>query len=138
MQLQLKPCCCLQDHPACLAAFKTKAELGNISITDEMLAKNGNVRLRAIINYLLRRKGPLTSTGCDHGAFVSTKGALKTTSWLLLLCQTWLPSHAQVCRLQQNEAAWDSHSTSYRTTSKHIARTQVLLSCTSASRSMPQ
>ena len=46
MQLQLKPCCCLQDHPACLAAFKTKAELGNISITDEMLAKNGKLTVQ--------------------------------------------------------------------------------------------
>ena len=65
----------MQDHPACLLAFKTKEELGGIAITDEMLGRNGNVRPKALLNYLLRRKGPLTSTGCDHGAFVSTKRA---------------------------------------------------------------
>ena len=63
----------MQDHPACLVAFKTKEALGAIAITDEMLGRNGNVRAGALLNYLLRRKGPLTSTGCDHGAFVSTK-----------------------------------------------------------------
>lgn len=31
--------------------------------------------MRAIMKYLLFKKGPLTSTGCDHGAFVSTNGA---------------------------------------------------------------
>lgn len=32
------------------------------------------IRKRAILNYFLRRLGPLTTTGCDHGAFLSTLG----------------------------------------------------------------
>ena len=28
-----------------------------------------------MLKYALFRKGPLTTTGCDHGAFVSTTGA---------------------------------------------------------------
>ena len=66
---------CVQDHPACLTAFQLKPEMGDISQLDEMLGRKGQVRPKAILNYLLRRKGPLTSTGCDHGAFLSTRGA---------------------------------------------------------------
>jgi len=65
----------LQDHPAVLSAFYLKEEAGPISLTDELLHSSGRIRVRAIAKYLLFRKGPLTSTGCDHGAFVSTNGA---------------------------------------------------------------
>ena len=65
---------CAQDHPACLSAFYLKEEAGPISVTDELLHQDGRIRLRAILNYALFRKGPLTTTGCDHGAFVSTTG----------------------------------------------------------------
>ena len=67
-----------QDHPACLTAFYLKEEAGPISITDELLHSSGRIRVRAFMKYLLFRKGPLTSTGCDHGAFVSTKGTSLT------------------------------------------------------------
>ena len=62
----------LQDHPACLSSFTLKPSAGPISITDHLLTKSGRLRAGAVLNYALRRKGPLTSTGCDHGAFVST------------------------------------------------------------------
>lgn len=62
----------LQDHPACLSAFTLKPSAGAISITDHLLTKSGRLRAGAVLNYALRRRGPLTSTGCDHGAFVST------------------------------------------------------------------
>ena len=62
----------LQDHPACLSAFTLKASAGAISITDHLLTRSGRLRAGAVLNYALRRRGPLTSTGCDHGAFVST------------------------------------------------------------------
>lgn len=65
----------LQDHPAVLSAFYLKDEAGPISLTDELLHSSGRIRVRAIAKYLLFKKGPLTSTGCDHGAFVSTNGA---------------------------------------------------------------
>ncbi|KAK9805156.1 hypothetical protein WJX72_002610 [[Myrmecia] bisecta] len=64
----------MQDHPACLTAFHAKEEVGAIAITDEIYHKSGRLRTRAMLNYFLRRKGPLTTTGCDHGAFVSTAG----------------------------------------------------------------
>ena len=62
----------LQDHPACLSAFTLRASAGAISITDHLLTKSGRLRAGAVLNYALRRRGPLTSTGCDHGAFIST------------------------------------------------------------------
>ena len=75
-QLTYQPdrCLPLQDHPAVLSAFYLKEEAGPISVTDELMHSDGRIRLRAIMKYLLFKKGPLTTTGCDHGAFVSTKG----------------------------------------------------------------
>jgi hypothetical protein len=53
-----------------------KESAGPISVTDELLHQDGRIRLRAIAKYLLFKKGPLATTGCDHGAFVSTAGGL--------------------------------------------------------------
>ncbi|CAL8465624.1 g5160 [Coccomyxa elongata] len=64
----------MQDHPACLSAFYLKESAGAISVTDELLHTNGRIRTRAILKYLLFKKGPLATTGCDHGAFVCTAG----------------------------------------------------------------
>ena len=33
------------------------------------------IRTRAALAYALFKKGPLTSTGCDHGAFINTLSA---------------------------------------------------------------
>ena len=33
------------------------------------------LKKRAILQYLLFKKGPLTTTACDHGAFINTLGA---------------------------------------------------------------
>jgi fatty acid photodecarboxylase len=62
----------LQDHPAALVSFTLKPSAGPIAITDELMHASGRIRAQAALNYLLRRRGPLASTGCDHGAFVST------------------------------------------------------------------
>ena len=69
-------CGVTQDHAACLVSYLLKEEAGPIAVTDELLRTNGALRLRAKLNYALRRRGPLTTTGCDHGAFVDTKGPL--------------------------------------------------------------
>lgn len=41
---------------------------------DDIYSAKGTIRKRAILAYLLRGAGPLTSTGCDRGAFVRTAG----------------------------------------------------------------
>lgn len=65
----------LQDHPACLTAAPLKSKYQGISISDHIYNEKGRIRKRAIASYFLLGKGPLTSTGCDHGAFVCTPGA---------------------------------------------------------------
>ncbi|CAD7704784.1 unnamed protein product [Ostreobium quekettii] len=65
----------LQDHPAVLSAFRMKSEHADKAMTTKVYNKKGKVRKRTILNYLLRRRGPLTTTGCDRGAFVDTTGS---------------------------------------------------------------
>ena len=50
-------------------------DLQGVSVTDELIDKRGRVRLSAILNYLVRGRGPLATTGCDHGALISTRGS---------------------------------------------------------------
>ncbi len=33
-----------------------------------------NLKKRSLLQYFLFKQGPLTTTGCDHGAFVKTNG----------------------------------------------------------------
>lgn len=62
----------LQDQPACLAATPLKKQHDGESISDHIYNSKGQLRKRAIAAYMLFGKGPLTSTGCDHGAFMRT------------------------------------------------------------------
>ena len=64
----------VQDHPAALASWICKEEWRPKSITDEMVTRKGNIRVSAVLKYLLGGRGPLSSTGCDHGALVNTRG----------------------------------------------------------------
>ncbi|KAK9820721.1 hypothetical protein WJX74_003026 [Apatococcus lobatus] len=64
----------LQDHPAALTAFSLRSEKDGISITDHIYRKSGEIRMRAISNYYLRGRGPLATTACDHGAYMTTSG----------------------------------------------------------------
>lgn len=65
----------LQDQPAVLTAAPLAKKHEGASVTDHIYNPRGGLRKRAIANYLLRGRGPLTSTGCDHGAFVRTPAA---------------------------------------------------------------
>jgi choline dehydrogenase-like flavoprotein len=62
----------LQDQPAVLTAAPVKPKYDGTCMTDNIYNEKGGLRKRAIINYLLRRRGPLATTGCDHGAFIRT------------------------------------------------------------------
>jgi fatty acid photodecarboxylase len=62
----------LQDQPACLTAAPLKAKYEGTSLTDHIYSPKGNLRKRALAAFFLLGKGPLTSTGCDHGAFLRT------------------------------------------------------------------
>lgn len=64
----------LQDQPACLTAVPLKPQYDGTALSDHIYNSKGQIRKRAVLNYLLRRRGPLTTTGCDHGGFVRTAG----------------------------------------------------------------
>ena len=64
----------LQDHPATLVAYLTEEEFRDLSITGQIYDKQSRVRVPAVLQYLVNKTGPLATTGCDHGAFLSTIG----------------------------------------------------------------
>lgn len=59
------------DH--CRLNLNLRASLLSLP-SDDIYNAQGQIRKRAILSYLLQGRGPLTSTGCDRGAFVRTAG----------------------------------------------------------------
>ena len=66
----------LQDHPAVVRAveFKPEFQHKDICSTDIYFNSKGGIRPPVVLNWLLRRRGPFCTTGCDYGAFVATDG----------------------------------------------------------------
>lgn len=64
----------LQDHPAAVVSFKTPVR--GVSVTSK-LRLFGMTNPFPILQWLLFKTGLLTSTGCDHGAFVRTSASVK-------------------------------------------------------------
>jgi len=62
----------LQDHPAVVVSFNTPKK--GISVTSK-LRLFGVTNPFPVLKWYLFRTGLLTSTGCDHGAFVRTSAA---------------------------------------------------------------
>lgn len=61
----------LQDHPAAVVSFKTPVK--GVSVTSKLrLYSTGLTNPFPVLRWLLFKTGLLTSTGCDHGAFVRT------------------------------------------------------------------
>ena len=68
----------LQDHPAVLSAYVLNEDVvGREAITDYIYDEDGNLNPKQVLNWAVMGKGPLTSTGCDRGAFVKTDKSLK-------------------------------------------------------------
>lgn len=65
----------LQDHPAALVAARAKPEFEQLSVTSEVYDEKCNIRVGAVLQYLFGRRGPLATTGCDHGAFLRTSAS---------------------------------------------------------------
>lgn len=59
----------LQDHPAAVVSFRTPNK--GVSVTSK-LRLFGMVNPFPPLNWILFKTGIMTSTGCDHGAFVKT------------------------------------------------------------------
>lgn len=72
--------------------------------TDDIYNSKGQIRKRAILSYLLRGSGVLTSTGCDRGAFVRTAGAFvvgSVVSFGSRLCSFFAHCECRRSRQQQ-------------------------------------
>jgi len=59
----------LQDHPAAVVSYQTPKK--GVSVTSK-LKLFGRTNPLPVLQWLLFKTGLLTSTGCDHGAFVRT------------------------------------------------------------------
>lgn len=64
--------CNLQDHPAAVVSFRTPKK--GVSVTSK-LRLFGKTNPFPVLQWMLMKKGLLTSTGCDHGAFVRTSAS---------------------------------------------------------------
>lgn len=65
----------LQDHPGILVSCALNPSKKDECLTDQIYKSGSSkIRKRALLAYALFKKGPLTTTGCDHGAFVNTLG----------------------------------------------------------------
>jgi choline dehydrogenase-like flavoprotein len=62
----------LQDHPATLVASLFQERFRELCLTHGIYGRGTRVRLSAVAKLLLWGQGPLTTTGCDRGAFVRT------------------------------------------------------------------
>ena len=64
----------LQDHPAIVTSYACKDEQAGISVTSKIRVKGTTLtNPKVALQWLFKKKGPLTSTGCDHGGFFKTK-----------------------------------------------------------------
>ena len=69
----------LQDHPAAVVSYACAPGNDGISVTSKIRVKGTTLtNPKVLLQWLLKRKGPLTSTGCDHGGFFRTKTDLKS------------------------------------------------------------
>jgi len=65
----------LQDHPAVVVAHEITQPLG---ISDDLfMLKSKMPKPQHVLQWALFGTGPLTSPGCDHGAFLKTQPGLK-------------------------------------------------------------
>jgi len=62
----------LQDHPAAVVSFRTPKK--GVSVTSK-LRLFGKTNPIPVLQWLIFKRGLLTSTGCDHGGFVRTTAA---------------------------------------------------------------
>ena len=63
----------LQDHPAVLSAYTLKSQYEDMAVTN-VFGKDGKIRRSVLLQYAFLKRGPLCTTSCDHGAFVTTPG----------------------------------------------------------------
>ena len=66
----------LQDHPACVVSYSSLVK--GVSVTSLLRLGGGKLsNPKPYVQWLAKRAGLLTSTGCDHGGFFKTRADLE-------------------------------------------------------------
>jgi choline dehydrogenase-like flavoprotein len=69
----------LQDHPASVVSYACSKGNEGISVTSVIRIPGTTLNNpKVVLDWLLNKSGPLTSTGCDHGGFFKTKNSLES------------------------------------------------------------
>lgn len=70
----------LQDHPAAVVSYACKPGNTGVSTSSQLRLKKGSSipNPKAFLQWLIKGNGPLTTTGCDHGAYVKTLNNLES------------------------------------------------------------
>jgi choline dehydrogenase-like flavoprotein len=64
----------LQDHPAAVVSYECSKGNEGISVTSVIRIPGTTINNpKVVLDWMLNKSGPLTSTGCDHGGFFKTK-----------------------------------------------------------------
>jgi hypothetical protein len=58
-------------------------------VTSQIYNKSNNIKVGAVLQYLFSKSGPLATTGCDHGAFISTTGGGRCGRCHCPTCTCW-------------------------------------------------
>lgn len=67
----------LQDHPATVVSYECSKGNEGVSVTSVIRIPGTTINNpKVVLDWVLNKSGPLTSTGCDHGAFFKTKEEL--------------------------------------------------------------
>lgn len=81
----------LQDHPAAVVSYEVKPEHTGISVTSKIrIPGTKYTNPQVLLQWLVRRSGPFTSVGCDHGGFFKTEEGLESPD----LQMRFLPARA--------------------------------------------
>lgn len=69
----------LQDHPAAVVSYQCSEGNEGISVTSKIRIPGTTIpNPKYILQWFLRGSGPLTSVGCDHGAYFKTDSNFKS------------------------------------------------------------
>ena len=81
----------LQDHPAAVVSYECSKGNEGVSVTSVIRFKGTRfANPKVLLQWFLKKTGPLTSVGCDHGGFFKTKEGLTSPD----LQMRFLPARA--------------------------------------------
>lgn len=69
----------LQDHPAALVSYECAPGYDGIALSSQVKMKGSTLpNPKALLQWMLFKSGPMTSTSCDHGGFFKTRSDVQS------------------------------------------------------------